>query len=124
MVNYASQRRVIEKLYEDKCTISRYVKITAPSGATRLSEEPQAIYTDEPCRLSQKTLGTNDQSDAQNNIAYEIKLFIAPEVEILQGDIIHVTRGKTGKIQTYTAGEPFPPYPTHQEISLQREGKA
>lgn len=123
MVNYARHRREIEKLYEDECTISRYVKKQKASGAIGLSEDPQPVYVDQPCRLSQKALGSNDQTDIQNNIAYETKLFISPDITILQGDIIQVTRRRSSIVHTYTAGEPFL-YPTHQEVSLQREGKA
>lgn len=79
------------------------------------------IYTDQACRISQKALGTNGQSEAQNDIRYETKLFIAPELEIKQGDEVIVTRGTVTR--KYQAGEPFP-YPSHQEVSLQRKGRA
>ncbi len=123
MINYSRHRRAIKKLYDSTCTISRYAEMETASGETRLSEDPEIVYTDEPCRISQKALGSNKQTEVENEISYEIKLFIAPELEIRQGDTITVTN-KLGRAQTYTAGEPFPPYPTHQEVSLQREGKA
>ncbi len=123
MINYSRYRRSIEKLYDSTCKVSRYVETETTSGETRLSEEPELVYIDQPCRISQKTLSSNKQTEVENEISYEIKLFIAPELEIRQGDTIIVTN-KLGRTQTYTAGEPFPPYPTHQEVSLQREGKA
>lgn len=103
-------------MYEDRATISRHMEIEKPSGETVEALAP--IYTDQPCRISQKSLGSNDQTEAQNQIQYEIKLFISPELDIRQGDAIEVARGSV--IRTYTAGEPFL-YPTHQEISLQRK---
>lgn len=119
-MNIDRHRRAIEKLYTDRCTISRYEDYKDPvTKETKLQLEQ--IYTDNPCRLSQRALGTNNQTEAQNEIAYETKLFIAPELEIKQGDEIEITRGSVER--TYTAGETFP-YPTHQEVSLQRKDYA
>jgi len=119
--NYARHRRSIERLYDDRVTIRRFVEIEKPSGETALSKEPVPIYEEQPCRISQKSLAVNGQTEAQNNISYETKLFISPDVEIRQGDQILVSR--QGVVRTYTAGEPFL-YPTHQEISLQRKEHA
>ncbi|NGP58156.1 ABC transporter ATP-binding protein [Paenibacillus thiaminolyticus] len=118
-MNYRKHRRKIEKTYEDKATISRYGKVKKPNGETKNELAP--VYVDQPCRISQKALAVNGQREAQNVISYETKLFISPELEIKQGDTIEVVRGHT--TTTYTAGEPFP-YPTHQEVILQRKDKA
>lgn len=116
-MNLSRHRRAIERLYTDRCMISRHEKVKdSVTKETKLVPVP--IYEDQPCRISQRALGTNQQSEAQNDIAYETKLFISPEIEIKQGDLLEVTRGAVTR--KYTAGEPFP-YPTHQEISLQRE---
>ncbi|OMF05729.1 ABC transporter ATP-binding protein [Paenibacillus amylolyticus] len=106
-------------MYEDLVTVRRYGDIDLPSGETVPGEYP--VHTAVPCRISQKALGTNGQTESVNNIAYETKLFISPLVEIKQGDKCSVTRDSLTR--EYTAGEPFL-YPTHQEISLQREDKA
>lgn len=118
MINYKRHRKAIEKLYEDKATISRHSKIKV-NGETKLVLLPVCI--DQPCRLSQKSLGGNGQTEAQNDIIYETKLFISPDLEILQGDEIEVTRGTVTR--KYTAGEPFA-YGSHQEITLKRKEKA
>ncbi|GJM73001.1 hypothetical protein HMSSN036_52170 [Paenibacillus macerans] len=89
---------------------------------------PVPVYSDQACRISQKALGRNGQTEAQNDIAYETKLFIAPELEIKQGDMLEVTRGRItaagwepiAATRKYTSGEPFI-YPTHQEVSLERK---
>ncbi|ATO50142.1 ABC transporter ATP-binding protein [Brevibacillus laterosporus] len=118
-MNYAKHRMALERMYEDKATVKRVIETETPWGETKV--EPTTIYEDQPCRLSQKALGTNGQTATVNQVVYETKLFISPDVVILQGDEIEVTgRGVT---RTYTAGEPFP-YPTHQEISIQRKEKA
>lgn len=120
-MNYSKHRQAIEQFYEDRATINRYIEVEKNSGETRLSDIPEPIYVDQPCRLSQKTLATNKQSEAQNDIGYETKLFISPDLIIKQGDVINVTgRGIT---HSYTSGEPFL-YPTHQEISIQRKDEA
>lgn len=118
---YSKHHRAIERMYTDRATIRRYVETTASSGETKLSEEPEPIYVDQPCRISQMMLGKNAQSEAQNVTLYEMKLFIAPEIVIKQGDEIDVTRGSV--VYHCQAGEPFS-YSTHQEVSLQRRGYA
>ncbi|MDQ0175993.1 ABC transporter ATP-binding protein [Bacillus chungangensis] len=118
MINYKHHRKAIEKTYEDKVSISRYEKFKV-GGETK--HELHVIYKDQPCRLSQKALGSNNQSDAQNDITYETKLFISPDLEILQGDEIEVTKGTMKR--KYTAGEPFI-YQSHQEVTLSREDYA
>lgn len=118
MINYKRHRKAIEKLYEDKVTISRYEKIRV-NGETKLVL--QLVCIDEPCRLSQKSLGANGQTEAQNDIIYETKLFTSPDIEILQGDEIEVTRGTMTR--KYTAGEPYL-YGSHQEVPLNRRDKA
>jgi hypothetical protein len=120
-MNYAQHRAAIESIYEDRATISRLVETKTASKETKLSPGPVPVYSDQPCRISQKSLGHNDQTEAQNDIRYETKLFIAPELEIMQGDVIEVTRGTVTR--AYIAGEPFL-YTSHQEVSLQRRGYA
>lgn len=116
-MNIERHRRAIERMYTDRLTVYRYVQVKDPvTKETRL--ELQAVYPDQPCRISQRALGQNNQTEAQNKILYETKLFVAPELDIRQGDMLEVTRGTVTR--KYTAGEPFL-YPTHQEVSLQRE---
>lgn len=117
MINYRRYRKQIERLYEDRATISRYIDFK-DSITKETKQELRPVYEDQPCKLSQTGLARNGQTEDANNLRYEVKLFIAPEFEIQQGDVIAVTRGATGRVETYTAGEPFPPYPSHQEISL------
>lgn len=122
MINYKRYRRRLEKQYNDIATISRIDKenkVRKPNGETK--QEYMPVYENQRCDISQKALAVNGQREAQNEVSYEIKLFIAPELDIRQGDRIEVTRGHVKR--TFTAGEPFP-YPTHQEVILQRKDKA
>lgn len=117
MINYGKHRRQIERLYEDKATISRYNNVKDP--VTKETKQVlELVYEDQPCKLSQSGLPRNGQTEAQNDLQYDAKLFIAPELEIQQGDRIAVTRAATGRVETYSAGQPFPPYGSHQEINL------
>jgi|SRR5690606_21082889 len=117
---YRAHRRAIERLYEDRATISRHMEYEDPiTKETKSGLQP--VYENQPCRISQRALGTNAQTEAVNQIAYETKLFISPDIEIKQGDVIEVTRGTVTR--KYTAGEPFI-YPTHQEVSIQRDDEA
>lgn len=129
-MNLTKHRQAIERMYTDRCTISRPTKSKDPTTKeTKLL--PVQIYADQPCRLSQKQQAQNGQTEAQNDVRYESKLFISPELDIRQGDEIEVTRGHLTAAgwmpiaapRQYQAGEPFP-YPTHQEISLQRRDYA
>lgn len=120
MIPYHANRQAIEQLYEDRATISRHMEYEDPiTMETKYGLAP--VYENQPCRISQRALATNAQTETVNQIAYETKLFIAPELEIKQGDVVEVTRG--GITRKYTAGEPFI-YPTHQEISIQRDSEA
>lgn len=115
-INYQKHRAAIESLYTDTATIYRYKDGRNPESGVD-EQTPIPKFENQRCRLSQRALATVNQTDAQDNIQYETKLFIAPELDIMQGDLIEVTRGTATR--KYKAGEPFL-YPTHQEISLQR----
>ncbi|WP_217563064.1 ABC transporter ATP-binding protein [Paenibacillus sp. GbtcB18] len=118
-MNIQRYRKVLESSYADTATIIRVIEVEKPSGETVQKFDP--VYSDQPCRLSQKVLAVNDQTEAQNNITYLTKLFIAPELTILQG--YEVTVKHVGRELSFVAGEPYL-YPTHQEVILQRKGLA
>ncbi|OSA84101.1 hypothetical protein B2H84_03165 [Clostridium botulinum] len=115
-------RKAIESLYDCTCNIiGGKEKIKDPvTKETKLI--PKIKYEKQSCKVSKQSLSKNNQSDTTNNINYELKLFIAPEVEIKQGDIIEFTNVLDVKTK-YKAGEGFPYY-THQEVILSKEDKA
>ncbi len=114
------RNRLAERYYTDRATIMRSDNYVTSDGETRL--QPLAIvHENVPCRISQRALPTNLQSEVANDIRYETKLFISLDIEIFQGDTISVKRCSSTK--HYKAGEPFL-YPKHQEISLQRRDRA
>ncbi|NFF59844.1 hypothetical protein FDB08_04030 [Clostridium botulinum] len=115
-------RKTIEKLYDCTCIII--------SGKEKvkdlMTKETKLItkikYKDIKCKISKQSLSKNTQTDTVNQIVYELKLFICPELDIKQGDVVEVTN-KFGEKETYKAGEGFK-YNTHQEVILIKEGKA
>ncbi|WML35351.1 hypothetical protein [Clostridium sp. OS1-26] len=118
---FKQARKAIESLYDCTCNISRYDK--AKDSITKETKSKLALkYKDVQCRVSKQSLSKNNQTDIVNQVAYELKLFIAPELEIHQGDEIEVTTREL-KVK-YIAGEPFK-YSSHQEIILlNKDGKA
>jgi hypothetical protein len=117
MIDYNKYRVAIEGMYEDRATISRHENVKNPVTKETM-QDLVTIYENQPCKLSQTSLPKNGQTEDANNIAYNAKLFIAPELEIRQGDVVAVTRAATGRTVVYSAGEPYPPYQSHQEIDL------
>ena len=115
-IDYSAHRRAIERLYTDVVDIYRYENVKdTNTGVTR--KEAILKYEKQPCRISQRALAATNQTEAQNNINYEPKLFISPELVLTQGDLVRAARGSVER--RYEAGEPFI-YPTHQEALLQR----
>lgn len=114
-------RKAIESLYDCTCNVSGYEDYKDPvTKETR--QVPKDKCINQPCKVSKQRLSKNNQTDTVNKITYEIKLFISPEIEINQGDIIVVTN-KLGVKEIYNAGEGFP-YTNHQEVILLKEGRA
>ncbi len=117
----AKTRKAIESLYDCTCNVMGYEDYKDPiTKATK--QVPKDKCINQPCKISKQSLSKNNQTDTANQVTYEIKLFIAPEIEIKQGDTIEVTN-KLGVKETYKAGEGFP-YNNHQEVILLKEGKA
>ncbi|MNB80553.1 hypothetical protein D3C75_273180 [compost metagenome] len=121
MINYNRYRAALELTYEDACTVYRYQDNKDPvSKVTK--QTPVVVHSALLCRLSQSGLAKDGQTEAQNDIQYDAKLFISPDIAIRAGDLILVIRkARPDEPVRFVAGEPFPPYPTHQEIGLTRK---
>lgn len=112
----------LESTYTDICTIKRSGEYEDPETfETKFGES--TVYENVKCALSQVSRSNYNanQSNSKNEIKYNVKLFISPNIEILTGDKAIVLRqGKTFEFKT---GEPFP-YISHQEVPLLKEGDA
>lgn len=118
---FPQARKAVERLYDCTCNISGGKEKVKDPITKETKLVPKIKYEDVPCRVSKQSLSKNNQTDTVNKVVYELKLFVAPEVEIHQGDIIEVN--KFGVVTKYIAGEGFP-YNTHQEVILSKEDKA
>jgi sugar-specific transcriptional regulator TrmB len=117
----AKARKAIESLYDCTCNVTGYEDYKDPiTKATKQVLKEKCI--NQPCKVSKQSLSKNNQTDTVNKVTYELKLFIAPEIEIKQGYIIEVTNKYEVK-EIYKAGEGFP-YTNHQEVLLLKDGRA
>lgn len=116
MVN--AQRKALERLWKDRCTVYHRVKVTDPkTKLTDFDEKP--LLQDQSCKLSFETLNSTD-GDHVATVAQSVKLFISPDVEIPAGCKIVVTRfNDLERTFTYSrSGEPGI-FTNHQEIMLE-----
>ena len=116
MVN--AQRKALERLWKDRCTVYHRVKVTDPkTKLTDFDEKP--LLQDQPYKLSFETLNSTD-GDHVATVAQSVKLFISPDVEIPAGCKIVVTRfNDLERTFTYSrSGEPGI-FTNHQEIMLE-----
>lgn len=111
----ASHRKAIESLYDSMATITT-VKETRNKENGQMVSSVVTLYEVQPCRVSSKTNNQAVEADLYKDKKQDIKLFIAPELEIPIGAKIAVTKNK--KTTNYSnAGKAFN-YDSHQEILL------
>lgn len=107
-------RNAIEKTYDGKCTIVEHQKVIKSNKSTGF--EDVTVLTDQPCRVSFKSVTGTDNTESASVVSQTIKLFIAPEIIIKEGSKLIVTQyGATTEYKN--SGVPAT-YPTHQEIIL------
>ena len=104
---------ILESTYFDKCTIKRKEKIKNPiTGVTETKEV--IIVEDVKCALSKKDIQTMN-SDGIGALAFSHLLFLNPNINLQEGDIVEVS--SMGKISIYLASKPFY-YSSHSETLL------
>lgn len=113
--NVPVERAAIESTYEGLCTVSEMQNVKdSVTGKTR--QQPVPVLIDEPCALSQSSLPAATQTVTADQINYDAKLFISPDVVVKPGSRITVLQNGM-EFKGEQAGKPFR-YPTHQEIKL------
>ena len=104
---------ILESTYFDRCTIKRIVKTkNEKSGVTETKEI--IIVENVKCALSKKDIQTMT-SDGVGNLAFSHLLFLNPNINLQEGDIVEVV--SMGKISIYLASKPFY-YSSHSETLL------
>ena len=110
---------ILESTYFDKCTIKRKEKIKNPiTGVTETEEK--IIVEDVKCALSKKDIQTMT-SDGVGALAFSHLLFLNPNINLQEGDIVEVS--SMGKISIYLASKPFY-YSSHSETLLTYKDRA
>ena len=103
-------------MYDGRCTITEYQKVKQANKSTGF--EPVDVLTDQPCRLSFKTINNTNNTDTGASAVTQItKVFLAPEIKVKPGSKLTITQnGVTTEYKS--SGEPAV-YSTHQEIILE-----
>ena len=110
---------ILESTYFDKCTIKRKEKIKKPdTGVTETKEV--IIVENAKCALSKKDIQTMNV-DGIGALAFSHLLFLNPNVDVQEGDIVEVA--SMGKISIYLASKPFY-YSSHSETLLSYKERA
>ena len=110
---------ILESTYFDRCTIKRKEKIKNPNtGVTETKEI--IIEEDVKCALSKKDIQTMN-SDGIGTLAFSHLLFLNPNINLQEGDIVEVV--SMGKISIYLASKPFY-YSSHSETLLSYKERA
>ena len=118
--NPYAERMALEATYEDTAVISRTQPVKGADGFTR--PQPCPVYSGIICALSSGS-DSSRQTDAQQNLRYDRKLFVQPDKEVRPGDTVTVSRfGRflypSPSVQKFEAvGEPLL-YQTHREVFL------
>lgn len=108
-------RKAIEMTYTDTCTVTQSEKYKKVNKTTSFRDV--TVYTDEPCRLSFRTVNSATGTGTVTKIAQTVTLFISPDIDIKAGSKITVTHD--GRTTDYKRSG-FPAvYKTHQEIPLE-----
>ena len=110
---------ILESTYFDKFTIKRKVKVkNENTGVTETVEK--IIAENVICALSKKDVPVMT-SDGVGKLAFSHLLFLNPNIDIQEGDIVEVTT--MGKISIYLASKPFY-YSSHSETLLSCKERA
>lgn len=114
----SAQRKALERLWKDRCTVYHKVKVKDPdTKLTDFDEKP--LLQDQSCKLSFETLSSTD-GDPVATLTQSVKLFISPDVEIPAGCKIVVTRfNDLERTFTYAKSGEAGVFTNHQEILLE-----
>lgn len=116
MVNTA-QRKALERMWKDRCTIIQRVKVTDPgTKLTDFSEMP--LVEDQPCKLSFEQLTTAGEGHASAKFQ-NVKLFLPPDLVVPAGCKVIVRRfNESEQVFTFAHSGEAGVFSNHQEICL------
>ncbi len=110
--NVKAERAAIEMTYTDTCDIVRDTEKEIDYITRHVNE---AVYKDVPCAL---VMGKSpvESTDTAAFFNYTAKIFMSPEIEVMAGDKIIVTR--YGRTIEYTNAGQAAVYAAHQEVAV------
>lgn len=116
----SAQRKALERMWWDRCTIFQKVKNTDPkTKLTDFSETP--LVEDQPCKLSFETLNSTDGEHTAAKFQ-NVKLFLSPYLVIPAGCKVSVKRfnrkGELVREFTFAHSGEAGVFTNHQEIYL------
>jgi hypothetical protein len=112
---------ILAGTYSHRMDITGLVETEQPSGETTV-EYGAPKGSNIPCAFSVWIGRNTTQTEGQNDITYDGKIFCRPDINVTAGDSITLTL-ENGWVRKFTAGEPMY-YPSHIEIPAKREGSA
>lgn len=112
---------VLSLLWHDRATVTVRKPYIRDNKSTGFREE--VTIQDLPCKLShfnsvQSSNSPNENDGVVSKVVQDVKLLLAPDVEIPAGSKIAVTQ-KNGKTTLYTYSSPPAIFTNHQEINLE-----
>ena len=110
--NVKAERSAIEATYTDTCDIVRNVEKEIDYVNRHVDER---VYKNIPCALVMGKSPT-ESTDTAAFFNYTAKVFMPPEIEVLAGDKIIVTRYE--RTVEYTNAGRAAVYATHQEVAV------
>ena len=118
--NPALERKWLEMTYDGVMTVTGSQKKNV-DGETVVTPDA-VLYEGQPCALSFSGTPDGAQGEDASEIAYQGTIFCAPELTIPAGCRITVTQYGVTYALRYS-GEGIV-YPTHQQLSVTRKGRA
>ena len=115
MVMDSVYSNAVKSLWSGKCSVSVQSYETSAENGREIATE-KAVYTDEPCRISYKTVKVAAEGDGAAQTVQSVVLFIGTGVEIPPGSKIAVTQN--GVTTEYEKSGVPAVYTRHQEIPL------
>lgn len=104
---------ILEMTYYDTCNVYRLVKEKDPATGVTVTVKKK-IYDNLKCSVS-KSDNQLMATDGVGKLSFSHKLFLNPNYEIVEGDIVEVL--SMPKISNYLASKPFY-YSSHSETLI------
>lgn len=108
-------QRMVEHLYEDKCSVIEKQEVFDGTRKVHKDKEVEVIK-EEPCRLSFETLKADEEANPAQKVVQDTKLFLRPDIVVKEGSKIVVKHN--GREDIYARSGIPAVYVTHQEIML------